>query len=121
MSIPQGCGLVIVDDALSADIGGEYVVLSHATQKYYGLAGVAARIWEHIRSGATVGQIEAALLAEFQVEPERLRRDLQEFLAALVDHGLVKAGAELMDASAGSNARPARDSEERFEPAGLRG
>lgn len=77
-------------DQFSADIGGEHVVLSLTSERYYGLSGVASRVWEMVRKGTTtVGQIEETLLAEYDVDPARCRRDAQRFLRDLADRGLV--------------------------------
>lgn len=83
------CGVTASSEQFSADLGDEIMILSLATEMYYGLSGVASRIWEVIREGATVGEVEDVLLEEFDVEPERCRRDLQRFLGELESRGII--------------------------------
>ena len=83
------CAISAGAEQFSADVGGEFVVLSLTTGTYYGLAEVASRIWEMILEGTTVGEIEERLLAEFDAEPERCRADLQGFLGELASRGMI--------------------------------
>ncbi len=85
----------VTKDQFSADIGGEFVVLSLATEMYYSMAGVASRIWELVQGGASFGEIETTLLSEYEVEPGRCRRDLQRFLNSLAARGIIEvAGSD---------------------------
>jgi hypothetical protein len=82
--------VVAAPDQVSADLAGEAVVLSFQTGKYYGLARVAARIWELLEMPARVAAIRDAVVQQFDVEPKRCERDLLKFLQQLADQGLIE-------------------------------
>jgi len=82
--------VVAAPDQVSADLAGEAVVLSLQTGKYYGLAHVAARIWELLKTPARVAAIRDTIVQQFEVEPERCERDLLRFLQQLADQGLIE-------------------------------
>ena len=82
--------VVAAPDQVSADLAGEAVVLSLQTGKYYGLAHVAARIWELLKTPTRVAAIRDTIIQQFEVEPERCERDLFNFLQQLADQGLIE-------------------------------
>src|SRR5438046_10670116 len=88
--------VVAAPDQVSADLAGEAVVLSLQTGKYYGLAQVAARIWELLKTPTRVAAIRDTIVPQFEVEPERCGRDLFNFLQPLADQGLspIRAGTD---------------------------
>jgi hypothetical protein len=51
---------------------------------------VGAAIWKMIETPKTVGEIRAAILARYAVEPERCERDLLADLQDLADEGLIE-------------------------------
>ena len=59
------------------------------TELYLGLDAVSARTWQVLTSGGSLQQAYDTLLAEFEVQPERLRADLEEFVQELMRLGLV--------------------------------
>lgn len=75
---------------MSGTLEDETVVLNLADGMYYTLDPVAARIWELVQDDRTVGDIESALLAEFEVEPERCREDLARLLGELLELELIE-------------------------------
>lgn len=74
----------------SADLGGEAVVLDPKAGQYFGLNEVAARIFELVQKPKTFVDVEEALLREYDVDREQLRRDIGAFVDALVARGLVE-------------------------------
>ena len=50
---------------------------------------VGARMWEVLTASASIGAAYATLLEEFDVAPEQLRADLEEFVGRLVAQGLL--------------------------------
>jgi hypothetical protein len=74
---------------LVRSVEDESLILSIPNQEYFGLDPVGARMWELVTGSNTVEEAFEALLAEFDVEPEVLRRDLTEFLEQLLDSGLL--------------------------------
>lgn len=57
---------------------------------YYGLDSVGYKIWGLIQERKSVEQIHDAILEEYEVESERLERDLTVLLQRLEDEGLIK-------------------------------
>ena len=73
-----------------AVIGSKAVILNLQTGKYYGLARVAARIWELLKTPTRVANIRDTIVHEFEVAPERCERDLFNFLQQLADQELIE-------------------------------
>ena len=55
-----------------------------------GLSPVATTIWEHLETGASRGQLIDVLLCEYDTTPEVLAQDVDAFLAALEERGLLR-------------------------------
>ena len=81
--------IVASRDQVAADLEAELVILNLNAGVYYGLDLIGTRIWNLAKEGRNVGQIEQAILAEYDVEPDRCRRDLYRLLEKLADAGLV--------------------------------
>ncbi|MDP8924736.1 MAG: PqqD family protein [Chloroflexota bacterium] len=81
---------VINGSVAGAELGDELVLLNVETGVYFGLDAVGADIWKLLAKGATESEIVDRLLAEYDVEPGRLRAELAAFLAALEDKGLAR-------------------------------
>ena len=72
------------------ELDGESVILNLETGNYFGLDAVGTRM---IAALSTSDRIQAAydvLAAEYDADPELLRRDLEAFIEKLVDRGLVE-------------------------------
>jgi hypothetical protein len=82
--------VVAVQDQVSSVVDGEAVILGLTSGVYYGLDPVGTRIWELIKEPASVAQVRDALLAEYEVEPERCEADLLELLQRLLDEGMIE-------------------------------
>ena len=74
----------------SCDLGGEAVLLNLESGQYYGLDPVGARIWELLREPHSVQKLQAAILAEYEVDSETCLRDLSTLVAGLQRAGLVE-------------------------------
>ena len=82
--------VVASQNPVSANLAGEAVILDPDSGMYYGLNEVGARVWELIQEPKMVDEIRDALLAEYEVEPERCQQDLFALLQNLADKGLVE-------------------------------
>ena len=80
----------VADGVLYCDLGGEAVIASRVTGKYYGLDEVGARAWALLSEHRWVEPVYQALLAEYDVDEAQLRQDLSKLIEALADHGLVR-------------------------------
>jgi hypothetical protein len=65
-------------------------LLDLKTERYLGLDDVSARFWDLLTSGGSIQSAYDTLLAEFEVDPERLRNDLDDFIQELRQLGLVE-------------------------------
>lgn len=63
-----------------AEFDGEAVLLDVVAGTYYGLDQVGAEVWRLLTHGRTVGEVVDALLDQYEVEPGRLRSDLDRLL-----------------------------------------
>ncbi len=69
---------------------GESVLLNLDTENYFGLNAVGSRMWELLTTSPSIEQAYVTLLAEYDVEPDALRRDLDALIEQLVEHRLVE-------------------------------
>jgi hypothetical protein len=71
-------------------VGEESVLLDLKTERYLGLDDVSARFWDLLTSGGSIQAAYETLLNEFEVDPERLRKDVDDFVQELSVLGLVE-------------------------------
>jgi hypothetical protein len=76
-------------DQISCDLGGEEVILDLRSGVYYGLDVVGARIWRLVQQPLSVSDITDVVMSEFEVGQEECESDLRDFLATMIQHGLV--------------------------------
>jgi len=74
---------------LVRDLDGESVVLDLQTEKYFGLDEVGTRMWAVLTTADSIEAAYETLLKEYDVEPERLRADIEGLVSQLVGHGLL--------------------------------
>jgi sulfur transfer complex TusBCD TusB component (DsrH family) len=89
-AISETATVVVAGELLHSAFGAETVILSLKDGVYYGLEDVGARIWSLLQRPIRVSAIRDALVAEYDVEPERCRRDLLALLQDLAARGLVE-------------------------------
>lgn len=77
-------------DQVSCSLGAEAAILNTKQGIYYGLDPVGAQIWQLLQTPCKVADIRAALVREYDVEPERCQRDLQDLLSELLEAGLIE-------------------------------
>lgn len=68
---------------------GESVLLHMETETYFGLNRVGTRMWTVLTQADSIGQAAELLLAEYEVEPDVLRRDLDALIDQLLQHRLL--------------------------------
>lgn len=68
----------------------EAILLNLDTECYFGLDSVATAMYRALTTSPTVASAYEALEAQFDVEPERLKRDLHKFVQRLLNNGLVE-------------------------------
>jgi len=82
------------EGVLIRELQGESVLLNLDSETYFGLDDVGTRMWAALHATESVDAAHAALLAEFEVEPERLRADLAAFVETLAGAGLLRVVAD---------------------------
>ena len=75
---------------VATDMAGETVVLDMKSGMYYGMEGVAGTIWTLLDQPRTVADIQAAVVAEYEVDVENCERDVMAFVESLRSAGLVE-------------------------------
>src|SRR3954470_19611396 len=80
----------IPEHVVERSFGDESVALNLQSAQYHGLNGVATRMFEQLRSVATVGDAVDPLAAEFEQPREVIERDLVALVRDLSERGLVE-------------------------------
>jgi hypothetical protein len=76
-------------DVLLQDLEGEAVLLNLKNGQYYGLDENSFHMYKSLISSPSVEAACAALVQEYEVEPDQLKADLAQFLAHLLENGLI--------------------------------
>lgn len=74
---------------LEADVGDDLVALDPDAGTCFGFNSVATEVWRQLEQPKTFEEIKAALLGEYEVDPERCAVELEELLDSMSSHGLV--------------------------------
>jgi hypothetical protein len=90
MTIPFSAKVRVPEDVLVSELDGESVLLKLQSESYFGLDHIGTRIWELLLSSDSVQAAYEALLQEFEVDADRLRRDMTELLDSLSQQGLLE-------------------------------
>lgn len=90
MTVSLDSQVVIKPDVLVNEVAGEAVILDLNSERYFGLDEVGTRMWSVLTTAPTVQAAYDTLLEEYEVEPERLKQDIDELLGKLADQGLVE-------------------------------
>lgn len=69
----------------------EAVLLNLHTEQYFGLDPVGTRMWQVLAETNSLDKTVQTVLGEFEVDEARLRQDLAELVAKLVEKGLLVA------------------------------
>ena len=77
---------------LFRELQGEAVLLNLGSESYYGLDEVGTRMWAVLTAADSIQAAYESLLDQYDVEPEKLREDLDGLIGKLVEHGLVEIG-----------------------------
>jgi len=68
----------------------ETIFLNLATEEYFGLDSVGTAMYRALVECGTFGAAHRRLQSEYNVDPTRLRGDLQQLMTTLVERGLLK-------------------------------
>lgn len=77
-------------EMLATELDQETVLMSIDAGAYYGLAGTARSVWGKLATPLTFSALVDELVKEYDVTPEACVAELQEFLGALEQEGLLR-------------------------------
>ena len=77
-------------DTLVNLVEQESVLLDLKSEQYFGLNESGTRMWAALMETRTVEGAYEKLLAEYDVEPEQLRKDLDDLVEKLLARGLAR-------------------------------
>ena len=82
------------EDFMLRDIAGEVVLVptGKATQNFNGLITlneVAAFIWKNLDEAKTREKLTEMILDEFEIDEETAKKDVNGFVQALTEHGMI--------------------------------
>ena len=86
--------VVVSQDQVSCELGGEAAILNLKVGVYYGLNEVGARIWKLIHEPKRVSEIRDTILEEYEIEPDDCEADIMVLLQDLLDNGLIEEKSE---------------------------
>jgi hypothetical protein len=89
MSISFDMRATVDPDVMIRNVGNESVILDLKTERYLGLDEVGTRMWTVIVGSSSIQSAYEALVDEYDVEPQRLRADLQDLIRRLTDERLI--------------------------------
>ncbi|MDP3966997.1 MAG: PqqD family protein [Nocardioides sp.] len=76
---------------VSADVQDTHVLLNEDL-RYLGLDPIARRVWDLLEQPATLDDLVAALVTEYDVSPDQCRTDVTALVQAMAEHRLVTVG-----------------------------
>lgn len=76
-------------NVLLQDLNGEAVLLNLGNGQYYGMDENTFHMYKALISSPSIQSAYETLLQEYEIEPEKLREDLDKFLIHLLENGLV--------------------------------
>ena len=88
MKISLSDSMLIRDEVVFRELGGEAVLLNLKTGAYFGLDPVGTRIWQLLVEHGSVAHVMEVMLGEYDIDRERLERDLLELCGELCATGL---------------------------------
>ena len=95
--ISENSKVVATKEQVSADLGGEVVILNMKNGVYYGLDPVGARIWSLVQDPTTVKVLRDAIFNEYDVDADRCERDLLVLLQDLASNELIEVKDEAIE------------------------
>jgi len=90
MSLSLDQRLVVPPDVLINVVENESVILNLKSERYFGLDEIGTAMWKALTGTRSIQAACDELLLRYDVEPDRLRQDVQELAEKLVEHGLLE-------------------------------
>ena len=90
MTITLDTHIEIPETVYTQEIGEETILLDTQGGRYFSLDPVGTRMWQLIRQHGSLRLVYDSILAEYDVEAERLEADLIALAAKMTDKGLAQ-------------------------------
>ncbi len=90
MDITLAMKAQVPTDVLIQELQGESVLLNVKSGRYFGLDEVGTRMWRVLTASESLGAGCETLLAEYDVDRERLELDVLGLVGKLAEHGLLE-------------------------------
>jgi hypothetical protein len=84
----------IAPEVMFREVGDESVILDLKSERYLGLNDVGTRMWQALIAASSIQAAYEVLLANYDVEPAELERDLRELVDQLVEMSLITIGPQ---------------------------
>lgn len=88
-SIPFAARVSVPEGVLLQELEGKAVLLNVQTGRYFGLDCVGTRMWDVLTRAESIERAYKSLMAEYDVDEQELRSDLEKLVAELLDHSLL--------------------------------
>ncbi len=85
--------ITFAETVFAQEVDGEMVLLDMESENYFGLDEVGTAIWQAMQEKETLREVFEVLLEQYEVEADMLEHDLSDFVAKLVESGLLKVEA----------------------------
>ena len=79
----------IPPQVMSRVVGDDTVLLDLESGMYFGVDGVAKRIWESISEGRNLGETAEVIASEYEVDEAQAQADVLKFVTDLAERGLL--------------------------------
>lgn len=89
MSLSTESIVVASSAQVSSELQDESVILDVQSGTYYGLNDVGASIWTLIQEPKAIANVQASIMAEYEVSAEQCEQDILTLLEQLIEIGLV--------------------------------
>ena len=89
MTLPVNVRAVVDPEVMMRTVGGESVILDLKTERYLGLNDVGTRMWSALTTAESIQSAYETLVAEYDVEPDRLMTELHKLMDKLLEQGLI--------------------------------
>ena len=80
----------IQPDILFQEVKGETVLLNLENEKYFGLDETGTFFWKLLQANTDYQEVIDIMLAEYEVDNEQLKTDLDNLVKEMVEAGLVE-------------------------------
>jgi hypothetical protein len=77
---------------VGADVADDAILLDIDTGYFFQLNSTGAKIWAFVEQPQTLGALTAHMAANYKVDAETCRSDVAEFVADLIERGVLEVG-----------------------------